>query len=147
MNRCPAFHRDPLFLAAVLAGGCVWLLLWLFKPVPTMTLPQVWSSRFLSLALWQPLWEEMLFRGVLQGQLGRHAWGQWAWWGVTTANGITSLLFVLGHLWRHPPLWALAVLAPSLLFGYVRDRHASVYPAIALHAIYNTGYFWLMGVP
>ncbi|MBI3326661.1 MAG: JDVT-CTERM system CAAX-type protease [Nitrospinae bacterium] len=112
-----------------------------------MALRQALSLSFLSLALWQPLWEELLFRGVLQGQLGRHSWGQHACCGMTTANGITSLLFALGHFWRHPPLWALAVLAPSLLFGYVRDRHTSVYPAIALHALYNASYFWLTGLP
>jgi membrane protease YdiL (CAAX protease family) len=35
------------------------------------------------------------------------------------------------------------VLLPSLLYGYFRDRHGSVYPAIALHVFYNAGYFLL----
>jgi len=115
--------------------------------VQPLALRQVLSWGFLSLALWQPLWEEVFFRGLLQGHLWQRSWGRRAWGGVTVANGAASLLFALGHLWHHPPLWALAVLPPSLLFGYVRDRHMSVYPAIALHVVYNAGYFWVIGLP
>jgi membrane protease YdiL (CAAX protease family) len=62
-------------------------------------------------------------------------------------NLITSLLFVLGHLWQHPAAWAVAIAVPSLVFGWFRDRHDSVYPCIALHMFYNTGYFALTGLP
>lgn len=128
LDRCPPLHRDRPFLTALLAGGGFWLLLWLCVPVQP-------------LALWQPLVEELLFRGVLQGQWCRRSWGQRAWSGMTVANIVTSLLFMLGHWWHHPPLWAMAMLLPSLLFGYLRDPYTSVYPAIALHIFYNTGYF------
>jgi hypothetical protein len=46
----------------------------------------------------------------------------------------------------HPPLWALSVLIPSLIFGSVRDRLQSAYPAIVLHCFHNSGYFILAGV-
>ncbi|MBI3329196.1 MAG: JDVT-CTERM system CAAX-type protease [Nitrospinae bacterium] len=147
LYRRPLFYRDVGFLVGLLASGLFWLILWLFAPVQLMVLQQIWSWGFLSLALWQPLWEEVLFRGVLQGQLWRYSWGRRAWRGITVANGITSALFMLGHFWHHPPLWAIAVLGPSLIFGYVRDRYASVYPAMVLHAVYNAGYFGLTGIP
>jgi membrane protease YdiL (CAAX protease family) len=107
----------------------------------------VFSWGFCFLVLWQPCLEEVLFRGVLQGHLYQQSWGWRAWHGVTVANATTSLLFMLGHWWQHPPLWALAVLGPSCLFGYFRDRYASVYPSMALHAFYNAGYFVLTGLP
>jgi hypothetical protein len=44
------------------------------------------------------------------------------------------------HLWSHPAGWAAAVIVPSLVFGYVRDRYQSVYPSIVLHLYYNAGY-------
>jgi uncharacterized protein len=43
--------------------------------------------------------------------------------------------------------WAAAVLLPAFLFGIMRDRYGSVYPAIILHMFYHTGYFWLTGLP
>ena len=53
------------------------------------------------------------------------------------------LVFTALHFVNHPPPWAAAVLLPSLLFGYFRDRHGSVLPAIVLHVFYNAGYFLL----
>lgn len=144
---CPAVYRDILFRAALLAGIGFWVGLWLSVPVRPMTPAQVLSPAFLSLVLWQPILEEFLFRGYLQGQFCRHCWGQQRWYGITAANGCTSLLFAAGHCWGHPPLWAAAVLVPSLIFGYFRDRYASIYPCMVLHAFYNAGYFGLTGLP
>ncbi|MBS0152545.1 MAG: CPBP family intramembrane metalloprotease [Nitrospira sp.] len=61
------------------------------------------------------------------------------------SNFVVSLLFVLAHLVSHSISWSLLVFASSLCFGFVRDRFGSIYPAIALHAFYNTGYFLLVG--
>jgi len=148
VDRCPPFYRDALFHIALLVGGIFLLLLWLLMmPGGSITLRQVLSWNFLSLTVWQPFCEELLFRGFLQGQLSQLAWGQRSWHSLTVANVIASLLFMLGHWWRHPPLWALTVLVPSLLLGYVRERHASIFPCVALHGCYNAGYFGLTGLP
>ena len=144
---CPWFYRDIVFAGAVFAGVGFWLGLWLCVPVHPITLAQVLSPTFLSLVVWQPVLEELLFRGFCQGQLRQQSWGQQGWRGLTVANGLTSLLFVAGHYWSHPPRWATAVLLPSLLLGYCRDRYWSVYPGIILHAFYNAGYFGLTGLP
>jgi uncharacterized protein len=91
----------------------------------------------LLLALWQPLIEELLFRGVLQGALLKRRWARQRICGLTLANLLASLLFVLAHLFHQTPLWAGAVLLPSLIFGHFRDRHHHIYPSMVLHATYN----------
>ena len=140
-------HRDGWFVVALLAGVMFWGVLWLTTPVVPLAWHQVLSWRFFSLVLWQPCWEELLFRGVLQGFVRQYSWGQWGWYGLTGANVLVSVVFMLGHLATHPPLWALAVLGPSLLFGWMRDHYGTVYRAMGLHAWYNAGYFWLTGFP
>lgn len=141
------FLRERCFLLALLAGLGFWCGLALSVPLRPVSLPQLLSWPFGSLAIWQPLAEELIFRGFLQGQWLDCPWARRTVAGLSGANGLTTALFVLGHFWQHPPLWALAVVAPSLLFGYVRDRCGSVYPAIMLHIIYNAGYFGLTGLP
>jgi len=138
LARCPPFHRDGRFLLALLAGGVVALgLHWLFAPD---TRPWPEARVWLMVVLVWPVAEELVFRGLLQGELRRLPWGARALAGVTAANLATSLVFAALHFMSHPPLWAALVLVPSLVFGYFRDRHASLYPAIALHMVYNLLY-------
>ena len=140
-----AFYRDTVFLLLLAIGPVTWFLtavLFRFQPLPWHS---VWSSAFLSVALWQPVLEELLFRGLVQGHLMLTTWGQKTWSCLTAANIMTSLLFTLAHLTSHSLSWSFLVFAPSLCFGVVRDRFSSVYPAIVLHAFYNAGYFLLTG--
>jgi CAAX protease family protein len=147
LQSCQAFYRDREFLVALMAGGIFWCILALTLPVSPLSWSQLLSWQFVALALIHPCVEEFLFRGALQGTVKRYTWGQRSWHGCTSANAIVSFLFMVGHWWQHPPLWALAVLLPALLFGWLRDHYDSVYPSMALHAVYNTGYFWLTGLP
>ncbi|WP_187272118.1 CPBP family glutamic-type intramembrane protease [Zeimonas arvi] len=32
------------------------------------------------------------------------------------------------------------MVAPSLIFGHLRERFDSVWPAVAMHALYNAGF-------
>lgn len=97
-----------------------------------------------SLVLWQPAVEELLFRGVLQGTLRRTMFGRRSRWGLSVANAVTSLAFVSIHFIRQPPLWAAAVVVPSLVFGYFRDRSDSVWPPLVLHIVYNGAFFAML---
>jgi membrane protease YdiL (CAAX protease family) len=99
----------------------------------------------MALVLWQPLLEELLFRGVIQGQLARQVRFRLSVGGLSWANLATTVLFVLAHLFQHPPAWAVAVAIPSLVFGHFRDRYGQVYPAVILHAAYNACYLWMGG--
>lgn len=93
-------------------------------------------------AVW-PALEETVFRGLIQGWLLEQPWGWKGLGGISVANGITSLLFAALHLVAHPLLWAAAVSIPSLIFGYFRERHGRLASPIALHCLYNAGYFLL----
>ncbi|HEY0844754.1 MAG TPA: JDVT-CTERM system glutamic-type intramembrane protease [Noviherbaspirillum sp.] len=137
------FAGEWLFYAALAAAPLALLLL--DRIVPS------WSDGIrlhafvlLSAVLWQPLVEELLFRGVIQGQLGKHAWGRAAILKLTAANFLASLLFALAHLATHAPAWAAAVILPSLVFGYFRDRYGHLLPSLLLHAGYN-GCYLLIG--
>lgn len=91
----------------------------------------------LSLIVWQPLVEEILFRGLIQGQLIKREWGQRSWLQISGANIVTSALFVVAHMFMNPPLFALTVFIPSLLYGYFREYCNSIYPPVLLHGAYN----------
>lgn len=127
-------------LLAVLSGALVGLALWLW--FPPHYAQGIWESPagLLGFLFWQPVLEELLFRGMLQGQFLRLAWGHQHWRGITVANVLTSVLFVLLHLLHHAPLWAVAVFMPSLIFGKLRELHASVLPALLMHSTYNAIY-------
>lgn len=138
------FYRDSVFLLLLALGPMVWLSMmgfYAFQPPPWHA---IWSPAFLSVVLWQPLLEELLFRGIVQGYLLQSMGRQKTWIGLSMPNVLTSLLFTLAHLASHSLSWSLLVFVPSLCFGFVRDRFESVYPSIVLHAFYNTGYFLLI---
>jgi uncharacterized protein len=132
-----AFIRDPLFLLALAAGpltslAMVWLL-------PARSL-QIGLVAALNMILWQPAIEELLFRGLIQSQLSKAMAAMRRVGGISVANLVTSLLFSFAHLLHHNAWWAVAVIAPSLIFGYFRERHQQVYSAFILHAVYNACY-------
>lgn len=132
----PCCFRDYRFLIAIFGGA---LLLWVMHdllPPFSFSLEFHWKLWF-SLVIWQPLVEEVLFRGILQGQFRKTHWGQRAWLNISAANVVTSMLFVSVHMINNPPLFSISVIIPSLLFGYFRDSCNSIYPAILLHSAFN----------
>jgi uncharacterized protein len=141
----PGFYRSPIFLSGLAVGGAFWLVL----PFLTVVKPSPWfrllSLPFLLAVLWQPIVEELLFRGCLQGFISIREWGQRSLVGISIANIMTSIVFAGAHIATHSLPWALSTLFPSLLFGVLRDRFGSVLPSIALHIVYNAGYFMLTG--
>ncbi|MBI5462384.1 MAG: JDVT-CTERM system CAAX-type protease [Gammaproteobacteria bacterium] len=136
--------HDAPFRWAVVAAALVWLLgYFVFAPEPEWAWPIRHPRDALYLGVLYPCIEELLFRGLLQGYLLEQPRLQRRWYGLTHANLVTSALFTLLHFLAHPPLAALAVLVPSLIFGYFRDRHGSLHAPILLHVYYNLGYFWI----
>ncbi|BFU96215.1 MAG: hypothetical protein NTNFB02_29370 [Nitrospira sp.] len=146
LDRCPTFYRDAVFLLAAAGGPVFWAALALTAPIQPLHWSRLWSLPFLTVGVWLPIVEELLFRGLIQGRLIQCSWGRRAMHEVTLANGVTSVLFVAGHWFTHPPLWALSILIPSLMFGFLRDRFQSTYPSVVLHSFYNSGYFIVAGV-
>ncbi len=138
------FHQDSVFLLLLALGPMVWLAMIGFVAFQPPAWHVIWSPAFLSVALWQPLFEELLFRGIIQGHLLHSRSMQKIWLGLSISNLLTSCLFSLAHLANHSISWSLLVFLPSLCFGFARDRFRSVYPSISLHAFYNSGYFLLI---
>lgn len=141
----PTFARDRQFWWAIAVAPVALVLMdWLLpawrEGIQTSTPRVLAMVSMVSMVLFQPLVEEVFFRGVIQGQLERVRWAQRRFAGLSAANYLTTLLFSLAHLVHHPPVMAAAVVVPSLIFGHFRDRHRQVYPAFLLHAFYNACY-------
>lgn len=139
-------HFDRAFLGDWQFHVCLWTAP-VALAISTWIAPDWGSDHHVSVAqvlqwiVWQPLIEELLFRGVIQGQLRSRAWARRTAAGLSMANYLTTLLFVLAHLVHQPFLWAVAVALPSLVFGHFRDRHGHIYPSLILHSGYNAAYF------
>lgn len=131
--------QSRIWWGLVSAALPVWLGLFWFMPPKT---PWGWPDQAWLLLLVYPVLEELVFRLGLQEWLTEKDWGRRHWCGFSRANAVTSILFVLAHCWAHPPLWALAVLPPSLLFGWSYQRW-NIAAAITLHIWYNFGFFML----
>ena len=132
-----AWPPDRHLLAALMAALPVWLALAAFGGGQLRAPAGAYA--WLSLVLVQPLLEEAVFRGLLQGQALRltaaRRLGPLSW-----ANLGCSVAFAALHLPTQAWPWALAVLPPSLVFGHLRERFGSVWPAVALHVVYNAGF-------
>ena len=137
----PALWRDSRWWSLAAAGALVAALVVTVSGAdPRASLPQgTWQ--WLGVLIWQPLWEEVLFRGMVQGQLLKSGWGRSGWRGLSTANLVASLAFTAMHFLYHPPLWAASVLLPSLAFGWLRDRYSNTWPCIITHVLYNGAFF------
>lgn len=140
LRGCRAFHQDLQWWLALLAGPVFWLLWSCWHP-PLPGWPA--ALELLSLVLLQPLIEELVFRGMVQGYLLQTPWGRLRLGGFTSANLLTAMLFTGLHALSHTPAWALAVFLPALVFGYFRERSGCIYAPLLLHAAYNLGYFLL----
>ncbi len=87
--------------------------------------------------------EELFFRGALLPFI--KIYFPYIWNGISLANVITALFFAGLHLITHPFLWAIGTFFPGIIFGYFREKHNSLWPAIFLHFFYNTNYYAFFG--
>ena len=103
----------------------------LAPPVPVWTA----AGTFLGFLLVIALFEEFLFRGVLQQWLEEWTWNR------TSALLLTSALFGLAHLWfRDFPNWRWALLAAVLgwFCGHARNQAGSIRAGVVTHALVVT---------
>ena len=132
---------DAHLALALLLAVPVWVALGLLAG-PLMYAPPGWRA-WISFALFYPVVEEVLFRGILQGAALRLTTknGKVPRLGpVSCANVLVSFAFVAFHVPSQPLGWALAVAVPSLILGHLRERFASVWPPALVHAVYNGGF-------
>ena len=132
-----------MFFSAIGAALAYWLALYLVtSPAPDPGWPLREPLRFLYPALFYPVIEEWIFRGLIQDVIHQRL-KPWHLGPLSHANILTSVLFTAMHFINHPPLWAAAVFIPSLLFGFFKDRSGGLSAPVVLHVFYNSGYFWL----
>lgn len=138
--------RDRCFWVAMGLGPLFWLVLYgVAQPAWRPGWPLAAPFVFLLPALVYPVLEEIVFRGLVQEALARRTARRWG--PLSLANVLTSLAFAALHAFYHPPVWAAAVIGPSLVFGYFKERANSLVPPIVLHVFYNAGYYWLFATP
>lgn len=95
------------------------------------------AGSFFALVLVAPLTEELLFRGlILRGLLRRGS--------VTAAIVLSALLFGLVHL---NPWQSTTTTMMGLLLGWWTVRTGSLLPALAAHALNNSGVLWHRHLP
>ncbi len=116
--------------------------LWLFMPAGFAAAAAASPWSIASFVVLWPVVEELLFRGVIQRELLRAQVLSKRYAGISGANLLASTLFASLHLVNHPPLWAAAVLAPSLALGYTLERYQRVLVPILLHGLFNAT--WLV---
>jgi membrane protease YdiL (CAAX protease family) len=139
--------KDPLFLLAMAAGPFCWLILYgILEPGVQWGWPLALPWQFLLPVVIYPIIEEIVFRGLVQEVLHEYLGSNWPG-PLSVANLLTSCLFTGLHFIYHPPLWAALVFFPSLVFGYFKERTATLTAPIILHAFYNAGFIWLFAAP
>lgn len=136
--------RDRQFWLALAVAPLAWLVgVWWLQPDTNWAWPLQQPRALLYLVFIYPIVEELVFRGLFQGALLRRPALRVKLVGLTRANLLVSVLFTALHFFAHPPLAAVAVFVPSLIFGHFRDRYARLSVPILLHSYFNFGYFWI----
>jgi membrane protease YdiL (CAAX protease family) len=141
----PGWINDICFVGAVLAAIVYWIVLSVAGASWPLRGPGGDLIVVLSIVLWQPLFEEIFFRGVLQGILLAETGGRPFYGPLTLANVVASVTFASAHLPTHQLLWVGYIFVVSLALGYLRERLRSLYPPTLLHMYYNGGYLLLTG--
>ena len=124
---------DPVFWLVLFAGFIIWL-----RPPPVNIIS--WEKLLLMSFL-----EEFVFRFSLQESLNKFFKYKKIVLRISVANLLTSVIFVILHLLNHPPIWAISVFLPSLIFGWAWDRYQNLIPCWCLHFVYNLLYFYRFG--
>ena len=138
VNKRTAFLRDQVFLFATILPVLTALVLaasdW---STPSINWLLATEHRLIWLILIVPVVEELAFRGFLQTTLMKRLPLGSPLPGLSYANILTSLVFMMLHLLMNPQTEAFLTILPSLIFGLMRERAGSVIPAILLHILYN----------
>jgi membrane protease YdiL (CAAX protease family) len=128
-------------LAVIIAPVTWFVLIAVNQPNINPGWPIIDPGQYLYFVFLLPLLEELAFRGILQDYFRHWETGRLNIFGLSVANIACSILFAASHIFYHSLAWSLLVILPSLIFGYCKDRYASVVPCVLLHCFYNSGYY------
>jgi membrane protease YdiL (CAAX protease family) len=109
-------------------------------PLAGLSLP-LWIS-LLYFGVWAPLQEETIFRGLIQGAVGRSSPGGVSIAGtrISIATLIVAVLFALIHL-EVAVFTAFVAFVLGVFAGELRERSGSLVPGIIVHSLFNLGGF------
>lgn len=84
--------------------------------------------------------EELFFRGFIQERLNIFFGKKFNLLGINFGWGLflTSLLFMLIHLPQGFNTVRFLTFFPGLIFGLIREKYGSIFPAVIIHALSNT---------
>lgn len=112
-------------------------------PVPSFSFRGTWPDQFLLLIgyhlFFVALPEEMFYRGYLQTRLEEVFPPQRRVLGVAMGRAVvfTSLIFAFGHSIVELQWWHFAIFAPSLIFGWLRNKSGDIVAGAFFHAWCN----------
>lgn len=94
---------------------------------------------FLLMLLGVALPEELFFRGFVQGKFNKFFGRKFQLLGVRFGVGLVlaDLLFTLVHLAYSTEIIRFLVFFPGLIFGFLREKYGSIFPAVVFHAVSN----------
>lgn len=98
------------------------------SPYLTMSAPFTAIMLILTMVVFAPVGEEIVFRGFLQRVLEK------AWKDPTRAVLITSMFFSIIHL---NPYWLIQIYLWGVVLGYLTYQTRSIIPGIILHGMNN----------
>lgn len=84
-----------------------------------------------------PVCEEIIFRGLLQGELLKVEFIASQRWRMFLVNVSVSICFAVVHAWYFNTPWAMLVFFPSLIFGCFFQWKRRLTIPIVLHGWYN----------
>ncbi len=140
ITKCANLAKDSqiqyTLLLSLFIGGGFWL------SIPTTWFSnQITSSLYIiKLVVLYPFFEEVIFRGAIQGELLKRSTFKNVTCKISLANFTTSSLFSTMHILNLPIEIAILTFIPSLILGYFRERHLGLLAPIMLHMYFNSIY-------
>lgn len=125
--------------AAVLAAPALLLLAYsLGYGSGVLSFERLGSPLHIALALcFYPIFEEIVFRGLIQAELSKISWAKGQYAGLSLANVMASGLFACAHIAYFQNTLMALVFIPSLVFGHFFESQGRLHIPILLHAFYN----------
>jgi hypothetical protein len=99
-------------------------------------MPLDMNGEYLAIATVAPATEEILFRGLLFGAIGRRLSGPWT-------IVVTAAVFALAHL---QPIYFVPLFGVGLVLGWARQKSGGLVLPILLHCVNNCGALLMMSL-
>jgi membrane protease YdiL (CAAX protease family) len=117
---------------------------WYWDLTPTFSWVTLQWPMFFAVCVASPVLEEYVFRGLLYDAVDARwprVWPSGARLSISSANAMTTCLFVIAHMIARDPIAGAFVLLPSIYLGLLRQRYRGAGICMVIHAVWNVGWF------